>query len=458
MAVPRLARAGAMVTRKSASCPWRRWRRRRGPGFLDGANGATGSRAGRGSRWLAAQTFVRRGMSCLSRARRPGRVPTLERAARGSGRGGRRGTRCALSLICSRYGRPLVARGTGRGASPCPWPPGTVMSPVGGLCCSARTGRGAWMTVLALALGSTTACVEDRRRGRIRAIAGVVPFGDGAVTPFCGVRRALGEALGVDSQPAARSWASMRRGVAASFEVDRGGGVGGLVDLSWIWVGGAASAGPGGRRLGACWDFTASGRRRLGRGRSDPGRAIPEGALLRLSVRAAPREERRWLLLGGGLDAGQGDLGLGDLGAQGCELGGERHVVAGGVGRWREGPGVELAVVAERALEPDSELARHLELVERLVVVALALVDSGVAGAAEVVEELARLRWRATALGQAREAVDLGVAGLEEEPRPAAARGARISPKRRSLVSAAVGSSAKRRSAWVPRSTRRGSW
>ena len=53
---------------------------------------------------------------------------------------------------------------------------------------------------------------------------------------------------------------------------------------------------------------------------------------------------------------------------------------------------IEFLVVAEAALEPNRELARHAELMKRFAVVALSLVDGGVADAAQIVKERALRR------------------------------------------------------------------
>src|SRR4051794_6916689 len=57
------------------------------------------------------------------------------------------------------------------------------------------------------------------------------------------------------------------------------------------------------------------------------------------------------------------------------------------LGRRHEGPWLELLIVPKTPLEPNPKLPRHPELVQRLRVIALPLMDRGVSDAAEIVKD-----------------------------------------------------------------------
>jgi hypothetical protein len=85
------------------------------------------------------------------------------------------------------------------------------------------------------------------------------------------------------------------------------------------------------------------------------------------------------------------------------------------IGGRDERAGIELPVVAVAALEPDGELARHAQLVQRLAVVALALVDGCVTDAAQVVEDRSLRRADDALLEEAVDELVLALLGIREE-------------------------------------------
>ncbi|MFT3765751.1 MAG: hypothetical protein QM820_09570 [Minicystis sp.] len=232
------------------------------------------------------------------------------------------------------------------------------------------------------------------------------PLGDRLVLPLLraragGVRErrgvglpAGGAELGVDDAP--RVGLAERDGLAG-----RGGALDGGLHRGGSLVRGARLHGGD---LGGEAGFErgeialALGLRLLGEG-------LPELALLReLGRELLGAEPRPRLGLGGGARGLGGRGALRQLAPEQLELLADGGVLARRIGRGDEGSGIEPGVVAEGALEPDGQLARHLELVERLLVIAEALVDGAVAREADAGEQ---------ALGDAREHAPLAEPGDE---------------------------------------------
>jgi hypothetical protein len=84
------------------------------------------------------------------------------------------------------------------------------------------------------------------------------------------------------------------------------------------------------------------------------------------------------------------------------------------LGRGDERPGIELLVVAERALEPQRELTRHAQLMQRSVVVPRVLVGRGVSCPAQLVEDRPLLRPDGVAVDEPLDALLLRLAGVDE--------------------------------------------
>lgn len=80
-----------------------------------------------------------------------------------------------------------------------------------------------------------------------------------------------------------------------------------------------------------------------------------------------------------------------------------------------ERAGLELLVVAEATLEPDRELARHPELMQRLAMVPCAFVDSGVPDTAQVVKKGPLQRADDVAVPEAVNELLLPLVGADEQ-------------------------------------------
>jgi hypothetical protein len=150
------------------------------------------------------------------------------------------------------------------------------------------------------------------------------------------------------------------------------------------------------------------------------GELLPGGAVLGVAAGALLGvEAAAGLGLGGGASRlhvePRGIEGL----AQALQLGGEGGVLLGGIGRRDEGAGLEVGLAAEGAVEPEAQLAGHLELVEGLAMGGAGLVDGLVAGDAQGFEELAHVRGedRMRGLGELADELSLGEAagGVEAE-------------------------------------------
>ena len=94
----------------------------------------------------------------------------------------------------------------------------------------------------------------------------------------------------------------------------------------------------------------------------------------------------------------------------------ERRLGFPGLGRRKERTRLELPVVAEAPLKPDPELAPHAELMKRLAMVALPVVDSVVPDAAQVVKERPLRRSDDLSVPEPVDELLLPRLGTDEEP------------------------------------------